>query len=1606
MARWKVNIFVALILLCALFPIGQNHADHPSNSNYSVQSVVDDIGWDYLSQPKISEYGMPAISGLIFSPLGTFDPLVDPVPGLFEEGFGKTSTKEAHIFIVQAKSHDLQALSSELALMGVPVLDFLPESALIIELQTFEQSKTIEKISQNPHVRWIGEMPHTWKISPYLYKLISSNSANLDLDLVLYPGTSQEEVMLLRKILFDLRGNSEFQFRCDLHLCQLRHFDSSSIPIIADNPSVMAIELGPQLQIQNSNASRISNIDPVSSLFPGISLTGSGEVIGISDTGLDSDHIDFEGRLRNPIYNQFGPDESGADTNSGHGTHVTATLLGGGVGDSNATGMAPDSTFHFYQLEVDNTGTLARWGSLYEMFSHSRLNGASIQTNSWGSESQLGQYTADSRSVDEFVNDNPDFLTLFSAGDSSNLGVTPPSTAKNAISVGASTTGAFGTIPPGQTYADSSQGPTLDGRIKPDIVAPGVMICSARAEEASSALGTQCSQTTHSDGTTPLYITQNGSSMATPVVSGAAALTRQLLREGYGISAPRADLIKAVLLNGADDLGQPNIPNAAEGWGQLNLSNSLKPMSGDTNLTLLFDYERQLFPGHSFVYTFDVSGGSGLDATLAWNDREASSNSNQSASTLVNDLDLIITSPDGTTYLGNNFVSGFSEQGGSPDRLNNVERIRLPSAQSGIWTIEIGHAGGFLQDFSLVVSANSTEVQSSDLTVVQNSISPSDTSPLQGDTILIQMSWSNQAAAPTGEYQISLEDLTSGNLIGSYNMPSLSGGEIESLSVPHSFSTTGEHTLRLTLDNLNQVAELNDALIGVNNNVYEVTIEVTQIGVRVTALNEDGTMPITPQELELAKSRSFDPSLTNWVEFPLEFRNEGTSEITLSKAISSVQRVDEFGILNQPTDEWWSLLNDSSESWILSPAGQEGDRVFVTLNLSNQDSSITDGADSIYAIPGTFVSDIRIFDKNAPTIFHTIRVSIEVARVEGIYTVSAGTSGLGAEPGEIAEYSISVKNIGNGPTLYSISCETTNRWVVRVHDGQSSEMVIGPVLRQEFRTVDIRITVPQSSSEFGAGFKEYIECSIVSVDDASVSSIEDAFVEVMESMDFETELFDSNNQRIGPSALAETISVKNGDYVSSTLNITNFGNVDLEFEVIAQSSNNAWPIQVYSSDDQPPIGAVSSISISIQPGKIKSVTIRTVVPLAASMGESNKITIRTSLLDDPSTPTVINATFLEVREDTTLDISIGKEFTVSMGASGLAEIELQNSGNVPLSIQLTLGTLPDGWNGGFLSGNSFTMDMNKESIISIALDISDEEPIEPGTLPEKIAVIIESSTSSGITKTTTVELSITVVRSVWITIEAPSIAFQDLEVNEEIEVKFTINNYGNIPSGVTLESMAPTGWEVQFSDIGAIELESGESIDSSMFLKPKASAKDGLMQIRVFANSTILFGSNQSEVDSSPVNADLSLSVSKQRSSDSGGLSGFFESMGLPAWSLALVFTLAVSAIATAVFRMRQSSLPIRNEEELIPLGSALQAGTQERRMELALDTHSAGDVVTGDVSEIEIEEAMSAVMPSLPSLEVPEGAAPLPLTGLPDGWTMEQWVAYGHVWWEQNGPK
>ena len=136
------------------------------------------------------------------------------------------------------------------------------------------------------------------------------------------------------------------------------------------------------------------------------------------------------------------------------------------------------------------------------------------------------------------------------------------------------------------------------------------------------------------------------------------------------------------------------------------------------------------------------------------------------------------------------------------------------------------------------------------------------------------------------------------------------------------------------------------------------------------------------------------------------------------------------------------------------------------------------------------------------------------------------------------------------------------------------------------------------------------------------------------------------------------------------------------------------------------------------------------------------------------------------------------------------------------------------------------------------------------------------------------------------------------------------------------------------------------------------------------------------------------------------GISGLIESIGLPSWTLALLFLFSLAGVFVLGLRMRRNSQNLMSsEEELIPKGSALLSGTSTERRNAALDTSlGSGDTMTGGVSQDEIQAALAASGP--PKLSIaPEGSAPLPLGGLPEGWTMDQWQSYGHLWWEQNQP-
>ncbi|MFC7614823.1 S8 family serine peptidase [Actinokineospora soli] len=253
---------------------------------------------------------------------------------------------------------------------------------------------------------------------------------------------------------------------------------------------------------------------------------------------------------------------------------------------------------------------------------------------------------------------------------------------------------------PQQVAAFSSRGPANDGRIKPDVVAPGSWILSGYSDKFQQQYdGTTVNPKTGAkqyDGYGfPLnddYKYLSGTSMSNPLVAGGAAVVRDFYWKNW-TATPSSALVKGTLVNSATDLLDENgdgandndlpIPNAHEGWGLVNLD---KATAGTARFT---DEGAGLTTGGSAQATHNVLGGTPLKVTLAYTDEEAATTS---AVSLVNDLDLTVVSPSGVEYKGNVFAGGWSAAGGNADRRNNLENVYIQNPEPGAWTVRVsGH---------------------------------------------------------------------------------------------------------------------------------------------------------------------------------------------------------------------------------------------------------------------------------------------------------------------------------------------------------------------------------------------------------------------------------------------------------------------------------------------------------------------------------------------------------------------------------------------------------------------------------------------------------------------------------------------------------------------------------------------------------------------------------------------------------------------------------------------------------------------------------------------------------------------------------------------------
>jgi serine protease AprX len=493
----------------------------------------------------------------------------------------------------------------------------------------------------------------------------------------------------------------------------------------------------------NDGARRILGVDPIPGPPPvGLSQDGTGEIVVVADTGIDQTHPDFAGRILSAIARGRAATGDASDP-VGHGTHVSGSILGDGTASGGLyKGMAPKAKLIVQSL-LDASGGLGGLPlDLNDLFEEAYLAGGRIHNNSWGAATG-STYAMNSEEVDEFVRRRPDMLIVIAAGNAGSganptkagpgfvdwLSISSPASCKNALTVGASRSdrkngpltgitwgsgwpsifpanpiaGEMISGDPNSIAAFSSRGPCDDRRIKPDVVAPGTEIVSTKSSTAPAANfpGVVASN--------PAYAYDNGTSMATPLVAGCAALVRQYFIQDRS-HAPSAALLKATLINSTQwltgsDANAPDVgkPNYHQGHGRIDMRAAI-PNPTSPGLQLQFEDDWQdatksfTRTGERRRYQFILAAGvPDLRICMAYTDAPARS--------LQNNLNLIVQDlTSGKKWMGNWELPNPLIL---PDPDNNVEVVKLQNPAPGPYMIQV-FAGNLLhapQDFALVATA-------------------------------------------------------------------------------------------------------------------------------------------------------------------------------------------------------------------------------------------------------------------------------------------------------------------------------------------------------------------------------------------------------------------------------------------------------------------------------------------------------------------------------------------------------------------------------------------------------------------------------------------------------------------------------------------------------------------------------------------------------------------------------------------------------------------------------------------------------------------------------------------------------------------------------------
>ncbi|HME51094.1 MAG TPA: S8 family serine peptidase [Candidatus Lokiarchaeia archaeon] len=301
-------------------------------------------------------------------------------------------------------------------------------------------------------------------------------------------------------------------------------------------------------------------------LFWSYNITGQNSTIAILDTGINAGHEVFGGNLTRHVYWKDVTNESYATPidifPGGHGT-LCASLAAGNSNITAYKGVAPDANilavkmFYTYKGEPDADNPQAEAAVNYTLANQNAMH-VRVASCSWGDDNQSSNGNDElSQAVEKLV--DAGIVTVVAAGNVEGkvVHVAAPGVAPKVITVGALDPGNF------RVPSFSLTGPTGDGRIKPDIIAPGVGDNGASGDSNTS------------------YITSQGTSFSTPIVAGIA----DLLVQKYPWLDPY-EIKNLLCLTALECENSGTYPDNSEGWGIVNPAGAIMTMSNYWNSTI------------------------------------------------------------------------------------------------------------------------------------------------------------------------------------------------------------------------------------------------------------------------------------------------------------------------------------------------------------------------------------------------------------------------------------------------------------------------------------------------------------------------------------------------------------------------------------------------------------------------------------------------------------------------------------------------------------------------------------------------------------------------------------------------------------------------------------------------------------------------------------------------------------------------------------------------------------------------------------------------------------------------------------------------------------